>query len=457
MVHWPFVVVIVHNVHISLTTVQQSPEIADMARSVDTKAPARRSTRQASAAPPEPTSSKSASKRKRTAKGEADDSDIVLFDEVPRIPPSRQASTSARVSSGRRARAPEPVEELPEDKPSPPKKSKSADSDDDSNEDDDEDFEERGVAVSRKAKPISRVTRKPQSRSTRAKQLEPAKVMEILDSESQYEEEEKPKPKGKKAVKPPSKAAARGKVPVQARGKQKTVQLEDEGGSSTDEVIRIKQERVTSLTAASRTSSAEVEDHVTPRANRTRPTPTVDEETEIAPSASVASALNEDEEDEQERSLLEPTPPPPPQRPLAVPAPIPEVEEPKGPKSRLVIHKMALINFKSYAGRQVIGPFHKVSANAFSHMNICSNIFRSHFLQLSVQMARGNQTPSTLCYLFLVTAHRRCVRESFPSLSIILPIFPILTSVLSKFTFVKSLIWCVSTCPAQWSLADTLI
>jgi structural maintenance of chromosome 4 len=35
-------------------------------------------------------------------------------------------------------------------------------------------------------------------------------------------------------------------------------------------------------------------------------------------------------------------------------------EEPKGPKSRLVIHKMALVNFKSYAGRQEIGPFHKV-------------------------------------------------------------------------------------------------
>ncbi|KAJ6609837.1 RecF/RecN/SMC [Mycena sp. CBHHK59/15] len=34
-------------------------------------------------------------------------------------------------------------------------------------------------------------------------------------------------------------------------------------------------------------------------------------------------------------------------------------KEPTGPKSRLVIHKMALVNFKSYAGRQEIGPFHK--------------------------------------------------------------------------------------------------
>ncbi|EIN14323.1 hypothetical protein PUNSTDRAFT_129962 [Punctularia strigosozonata HHB-11173 SS5] len=37
----------------------------------------------------------------------------------------------------------------------------------------------------------------------------------------------------------------------------------------------------------------------------------------------------------------------------------PAVEEPKEPRSRLVIHKMALVNFKSYAGRQEIGPFHK--------------------------------------------------------------------------------------------------
>ena len=39
----------------------------------------------------------------------------------------------------------------------------------------------------------------------------------------------------------------------------------------------------------------------------------------------------------------------------------PVAAEPEGPKARLVIHKMVLINFKSYAGRQDIGPFHKVS------------------------------------------------------------------------------------------------
>jgi hypothetical protein len=37
------------------------------------------------------------------------------------------------------------------------------------------------------------------------------------------------------------------------------------------------------------------------------------------------------------------------------------VAEDTGPKSRIVITHLVLNNFKSYAGRQVIGPFHTVS------------------------------------------------------------------------------------------------
>ena len=47
--------------------------------------------------------------------------------------------------------------------------------------------------------------------------------------------------------------------------------------------------------------------------------------------------------------------------------PLPRPEEPTGPKSRLTIHKMALVNFKSYAGRQEIGPFHKVRSDTISN------------------------------------------------------------------------------------------
>lgn len=61
------------------------------------------------------------------------------------------------------------------------------------------------------------------------------------------------------------------------------------------------------------------------------------------------------DEEKEEVSLLEPQPiPKPSSQPQAVD------DEPQGPKPRLVIHKLALVNFKSYAGRQVIGPFHKV-------------------------------------------------------------------------------------------------
>jgi structural maintenance of chromosome 4 len=59
---------------------------------------------------------------------------------------------------------------------------------------------------------------------------------------------------------------------------------------------------------------------------------------------------------EEEKSLLDDLPVLPAK---ARHAPL-TVEEPKGPHPRLVIHKLVLVNFKSYAGRQEIGPFHKV-------------------------------------------------------------------------------------------------
>ena len=50
-----------------------------------------------------------------------------------------------------------------------------------------------------------------------------------------------------------------------------------------------------------------------------------------------------------------------PRKRVATPPPTIEEEVEQGPKARLVIHKLVLVNFKSYAGRQEIGPFHKVS------------------------------------------------------------------------------------------------
>ncbi|KAF7321342.1 SMC hinge domain-containing protein [Mycena kentingensis (nom. inval.)] len=65
--------------------------------------------------------------------------------------------------------------------------------------------------------------------------------------------------------------------------------------------------------------------------------------------------MEEGEDDEEVDKFVFEAPPMPTPAQLVQPA----EEEPSGPKARLVIHKMALVNFKSYAGRQEIGPFHK--------------------------------------------------------------------------------------------------
>ncbi|KDQ62973.1 hypothetical protein JAAARDRAFT_362087 [Jaapia argillacea MUCL 33604] len=81
------------------------------------------------------------------------------------------------------------------------------------------------------------------------------------------------------------------------------------------------------------------------------------EQDEVHPAHGEVEPPQLSEPEEEEHSLLDPPVKDIPQR-HEVPAAKVE-EEPKGPKSRLVIHKMVLINFKSYAGRQEIGPFHK--------------------------------------------------------------------------------------------------
>ncbi|KAI0640132.1 RecF/RecN/SMC protein [Trametes polyzona] len=90
-----------------------------------------------------------------------------------------------------------------------------------------------------------------------------------------------------------------------------------------------------------------------------------EEEDEAEAEAVTAAVLKEDgtgtpaapdeEVEEEEHSLLDPPLSSIPRAASQSAAP----EEPQGNKPRLVIHKMALVNFKSYAGRQEIGPFHK--------------------------------------------------------------------------------------------------
>lgn len=72
-----------------------------------------------------------------------------------------------------------------------------------------------------------------------------------------------------------------------------------------------------------------------------------------------AKDKNDDAEDFTEEISLLDTHGASPRKKPATPAPAGE-KEPEGPKARLVIHKLVLVNFKSYAGQREIGPFHKV-------------------------------------------------------------------------------------------------
>ncbi|KAH9932103.1 RecF/RecN/SMC protein [Epithele typhae] len=86
-----------------------------------------------------------------------------------------------------------------------------------------------------------------------------------------------------------------------------------------------------------------------------------EEETEavsaaVLPKREPATPPPVEEEFEEEHSFLDPPLPTSPQKQSQV---APVQEEPQGPTPRLVIHKLVLVNFKSYAGRQEIGPFHK--------------------------------------------------------------------------------------------------
>lgn len=115
---------------------------------------------------------------------------------------------------------------------------------------------------------------------------------------------------------------------------------------------------------------------------------------------------------EEEKSLLDDLPTSP-SKAKRGPAPL---EEPQGPRPRLVIHKLVLVNFKSYAGRQEIGPFHKVGC---FYVMLLRLITCSLFLQSSGPMVLASRILSMHCFLCLVTVPVRCDKENSPNSYII--------------------------------------
>ncbi|KAA1467870.1 hypothetical protein DENSPDRAFT_926927 [Dentipellis sp. KUC8613] len=181
----------------------------------------------------------------------------------------------------------------------------------------------RSSAAPPSAPSSSRATGRTSRTASRTVKVEPVAEDRIVE---EAEEEESPKP------------ASKGKV-TPKRSKKKAVESSEEEEAVID---------------APSAAEEVLPDSEQEEAKDVAPAPRISVKSASAASPVAAPVAEVDEPfEEEEKSLLDPpelsqlkSQPPPP-------------EEPQGPKSRLVIHQMALVNFKSYAGRQEIGPFHK--------------------------------------------------------------------------------------------------
>jgi structural maintenance of chromosome 4 len=216
-------------------------------------------------------------------------------------------------------------------------------------------------------------------------------------SEEYQDEDEKLARKGRKGKTP---AARKGKAPAKQASKAKVIE------ESNDEM--------------------EAPPSAQPRPNSSQAV-----DIDSAPSEMPAAV----EEVEEERSLFDPPPLPAPSSQLNT-----MPEEPAGPKSRLVIHKMALINFKSYAGRQEIGPFHKVNIPIFNAPLWPRSYVKlfSRFLLLSAPTDPVNRTRLTPFYLSLDIGLLKCDKANSLSSSIIRPTIQTWMSAVLRCIFVIS-------------------
>ena len=189
---------------------------------------------------------------------------------------------------------------------------------------DDEDWGEPPKTLSKARKSFAKSPAAPRKSTARRSSVKPSKVTtEDVDEDASMNDssEEKPTAKGRKSIKP----APPPKPSHESNEEESEVEL-----------MPIKPKKHVPPATSSENEGA----------NKTKAT--------LAPGA---------DEDEDEKSLLDAIPPPLSQSQPRSQSQVPQPEEPKGPQARLTIHKMVLVNFKSYAGRQEIGPFHKVGLN----------------------------------------------------------------------------------------------
>ena len=95
------------------------------------------------------------------------------------------------------------------------------------------------------------------------------------------------------------------------------------------------------------------------------------------------------------------------------PSSLPQDHARTGLKARLVVHKLVNVNFRSYARRQEIGPFHKVSFRSI----IVSGLDYTHdpssyFLLSSDLTDQTNLTSLIPCFSSLVIAPQKCAKPN---------------------------------------------
>ncbi|KAG5643297.1 hypothetical protein DXG03_001224 [Asterophora parasitica] len=342
--------------------------------------PPRRSSRSTRASV-EPTPAPPPAKRKRGQTVDPEPKEEPEEEQDIAKPPSRtrrsvSSRSSAPPSKGRSSsRLKNSLPEVPEsdddeevDSAPPVKKARPSA---DLKEEEDSDFEEarptsrRYAAPARRGKPLSS-SRKPPSRSVRSSRVAP-----VSAPKEDEEEEKEDQPSDEDAV--PNRAGSRksGKSIASTSGRRTSIEESESAMHvSDDEAPKPKLRKGKAVakapTKASKSRKAPVRAVTVPDTDEDEDSgvernlqadeperPAAEPSTSTTSQAQVQETV-EEEEEEEEKSLFDPIPMPTPAS-LSQAAP----EEPTGPKPRLVIHKIALVNFKSYAGRQEIGPFHK--------------------------------------------------------------------------------------------------
>jgi structural maintenance of chromosome 4 len=350
--------------------------------------PPRRATRSASAAVPEEKASTSRRKRGRSEVDEGATEEIV---EKPLSRAKKPPSTTSRTRTSVRSRpvlkdVPETEEEVQpvEDSPPPVKRRRGV-------------AKEKPTAVSDDTIQHNPPRRKGQSTASSriSTGTSRARTSVVVKDEEDGEVEEVPAPTRRStrtSVPPkpePSSAAIPSEKPKKqpARSSRKPVVLSD----NDSDIVEISATEAASLRSKTRASTSRKSNSqagpskppVKQKSPSLAPLPESEQEPEPGPEP---ESTHDHPLGAQGEKLPSTTPkpspkkaPPPPvvesegeeplmgEPPIEEPSRIPPTqppphapEEPDGPQPRLVIHKIALINFKSYAGRQEIGPFHKV-------------------------------------------------------------------------------------------------